>query len=337
MRTRRIFGAAALAVAGSLAASAVAPTPAPAQGGVSLGFGEGSWVGTMSYLGTTELGGVPVLYRGAGGFELDSDGSTTDGSWLFELVALPDGAAPANATGIGPLTGETLHVVVELDRVVASEVQTGMELEFTAEELDVTDVGALLPESSGCHAISGTWSIPYPGANLEGSFIANRTLPGDAGGAPAFQDLHLEGVRILEMAAGGGDLDLDVIRAYLVKAELAMNHTWAPSDECDEDTIRRFNTAAIALADAMLGAVASRIDELSDTELVEMIRLGYRTGAFVHYELGRPFLVNLQQRMADAANGSDVEAMRYWLPIAQEFDYVAIAENLDEAIERETR
>ncbi|PIE34614.1 MAG: hypothetical protein CSA55_00500 [Ilumatobacter coccineus] len=303
-----------------------------AAGTVELGFGPGEWVGTMNYVGSAELGGVSVFYRSAGAFQFTSDGDSTEGVWSLEAVALPEGGQPASATALGLAHGSSLVLDLELESVTARESQTGLEITLGADEIPNPGVGSIRAQSPLCGAISGTWTIPFNGYDLSGNFVANR-LGVDRQRAVDWQDLQLDGIFLLEDISSGEPLDLPAIRRYLTKAEAAMNGTVREGPECDAATLRRFNTAAIALGDAMLAALSERVPELSDDELVEMVRFGYRSGAFIHYELSQPFVQQMQQRMLDAIANEDLNAMFYWLSVAIEFGYNDLARSLMDTIE----
>ncbi len=322
------------AAAGFLAFAIAAMTAAPAGSqGSAVGFSEGRWIGSFSYLGTTELGGVPVRYRGMGTFELvSSDGGTT-GLWDMNLVSLIDGGV-ANAIAGGPAEGDMGSVVLELDSVTAKDALTGMEITLTAAELPESGAGFLEPDSNLCGALSGVWEIPFTGFLLEGSFIANRTADGTMG--PAWQSLQQKGLDLLGRI-DDGEVPIDEIRSYLQDAESVMGDTTTRDETCDEETYHRFNTAALALGDAMVSALASRLEDLTDDQLLEVTRMGYRSGAFLAPDLAFPYETALGMRMTTALADEDLPLMEYWLPVAREFGRDNIARNLANAIEEARR
>ncbi len=321
-------------VAGFMAFAIAAMTAAPAgsQGSV-VGFTDGRWIGSFSYLGVTELGGVPVQYRAIGTFELvSSDGGTT-GLWDMNLVSLIDGGV-ANAIAGGPAEGDIGIVVLELDEVTAKDALTGMEITMTAAELPDSGAGMLEADSTLCGALSGIWEIPFSGFVLEGSFTANRTADGTMG--PVWQALQQKGLDLLGQI-DDGEVPIDEIRSYLEDAESVMGATTTRDETCDDETFYRFNTAALALGDAMVGAIASRLDDLTDDQLLEMNRMGWRSGAFLAQDLAFPYQTALDLRMTAALADEDLVAMEYWLPVAREFGRDNIARNLANAIEEARR
>lgn len=319
---------AVLAVLAALSVTTVGAGPASGQG--AAGFSEGRWVGSFNYLGTTELGGVPVRYRATGTFELVSSAGGTTGLWDMFLVTVIEGAV-ANAVAGGPSEGEGIEdVTLILDTVTATDSLTGLSITMSGDEIPDSGAGRLTVDSTGCGALSGSWEIPWTGSVLEGSFVANRAIDGDFG--TAWQRLQQSGLDLLT-SIDEGEVPIDAIRLYLQDAEAVMGETTERDSTCDEDTFRRFNTAALSLGDAMISALIARIDDLSDDELLEVTRMGYRSGAFVAADLAYPFETALAMRMTAALAEGELSEMEYWLPVALEFGRDALARNLANAIE----
>lgn len=308
--------------------------PAAGQDSGPVGFTDGRWIGSFSYLGTQELGGVPVRYRATGTFELVSDGDGTTGLWDLYLVSTIDGGV-ANATAGGSSEGDNIEeVTLELDEVTAKDALTGLEITLTAAELPDSGAGFLIADSTQCNALSGIWEIPFTPALLEGAFVANRTVGEGAGSA--WQRFQQDGLDLLTQI-DDGEVPIEAIRAYLRDAESVMGDTTERDETCDAETFSRFNTAALALGDAMVSALTSRIDDLGDDELVEVVRMGWRSGAFIDPDLAFPYEAALDLRMTAALGEEDLEAMEYWLPVARELGRDVIAQNLETAIEEARR
>lgn len=323
--------AAAFAVLAALCVTTVGSAPAAGQGAPAVGFSDGRWIGSFNYLGTTELGGVPVRYRATGTFELVSSTGGTTGLWDMFLVTVIEGAV-ANAVAGGSSEGEGIeNVTLLLDTVTIKDSLTGIEIELSGDEIPDSGAGMLTVDSTGCGALSGTWQLPFTGTVLTGSFVANRAVDGEFG--TAWQRLQQTGLDLLTSIDEGGAVPIDAIRFYLQDAEAVMGDTTERDSYCDEDTFQRFNTAALSLGDAMISALIARIPELSDNELLEVTRMGYRSGAFVAADLAYPFEIALAFRMTSALTEGDLRTMEYWLPVAVEFGNEALAQNLAEAIE----
>ncbi len=331
MTTRRQLrsGFCALVALG-LVTTAVPVHPAGSHQPAAVGFTDGEWVGSFSYLGSAELGGVPVRYRSTGTFGLVSSAGGTTGLWDLYVSTLIEGGVATGAAG-GPLEGDDIvTATLELDSVTATDALTGMEITFTADELPEAGAGMIVADSTSCNALSGRWEIPFSGTVLEGSFVANRTV-GDSAG-PAWQRFQQAGLDLLTRI-DDGEVPVNEIRAYLREAELIMGDTTERDESCDAETFFRFNTAALALGDAMVIAVGSRVGDLTDDELIEMTRMGWRSGAFLTPEAAFPYEAELDGRMVAPIAAEDLEAMLYWLPVAREFGRDSIAEALEQAIE----
>jgi len=314
----------------ALASATFGAAPASSQSAAPVGFTDGRWVGSFSYLGTQELGGVPVRYRATGTFELVSSSGGTTGLWDMYLVSVIDGGV-ANAVAGGSAEGDgILEVALALDEVTVKDSLTGLEVTMTGAELPDSGAGRLTADSTACNALSGSWEVPFTGSVLEGSFVANRTTGGSVG--LAWQGLQQAGLDLLTQI-DDGDVPIDAIRLYLHDAELVMGDTTERDDTCDAETFGRFKTAALTLGDAMISALASRIDELTDDELVEVTRMGWRSGAFLTEDLAIPYETALDLRMTAALTGGDLREMEFWLPVARELGRDAIARNLETAIE----
>ncbi len=318
-------------VLAALCITAFGATPASGQGVPAAGFSEGRWIGSFSYLGTSELSGLPVRYRATGTFELVSSTGGTTGLWDMYLVSVIEGAV-ANAVAGGPSEGEGIEdVTLILDNVTATDSLTGLTVTLTGDDIPDSGAGRLTVDSTGCGALSGSWEIPFTGTVLEGDFVANRAIDGDFG--TAWQRLQQTGLDLLTSIDEGGPVPVDAIRLYLADAEAVMGDTTRRDSTCDEGTFQRFNTAALSLGDAMISALIARIPELSDDELLEVTRMGYRSGAFVAPDLEYPFEIALTFRMTAALTKGDLRAMEYWLPVAVELGNWTLARNLAEAIE----
>ena len=273
---------------------------------------------------------MPVRYRGTGTFELVSSGGGTTGLWDMYLAAVTEGGV-ANSIAGGSAEGDgRLNVVLALDEVTASDPLTGMEITLTGEELPGSGAGGLTADSNACNALSGSWEVPFTGTVLEGSFVANRTVGGPAGSA--LQRIQQVGLDLLT-SIDDGEVPIEAIRFYLRDAESVMGDTTERDDTCDADTFHRFNTAALALGDAMIVALSSRIDELTDGELIEVARMGWRSGAFLAEELAIPYTTELDRRMTTALAANDLNDMEYWSPVARELGRDVIARNLETAIQ----
>jgi len=331
-RQPRSIAGAVIVVA--LALATVVSSPAGGQEPESAGFAEGRWVGSFSYIGTQELGGLPVRYRAVGTFELVSGGGETTGLWDLYLLSLIEGAV-ANGIAGGPVDGDGIvQATLELDTVTATDALTGLEITMTADDLPDSGAGWLTATSTQCGALSGRWEVPLGGALLDGAFVANRTVGGAVG--TAWQRFQQDGLNLLTRI-DDGEVPLDAIRLYLTEAEQVMGDTTERDETCDRETFGRFNTAALALGDAMVGALASRLDELSDDELLEVTRMGWRSGAFLSPELALPFHTALDLRMTASLAKGDLGEMEYWLPVARELGRDVIAQNLQTAIEEARR
>jgi len=319
-----------VAVLAALCITAFGAAPASGQGVPAAGFTEGRWIGSFNYLGTAELGGLPVRYRATGTFELVSSTGGTTGLWDMYIVSVIEGAV-TNALAGGPSEGEGIDdVTLVLDEVTITDSLTGLTVELTGDEIPGSGAGRLTVDSTGCGALSGTWEVPFTGTSLQGSFVANRAIDGDFG--TAWQRLQQTGLDLLT-SLDEGAVPIDGIRGYLRDAEAVMGDTTERDSSCDSDTFWRFNTAALSLGDAMISALIARIPELSDDELLEVTRMGYRSGAFVAADLEYPFQVALAMRMTTALTDGDVPEMEYWLPVALEFGRFDLARNLADAIE----
>ncbi len=315
----------------ALAFSTISPAPVSGQGAPAVGFSDGRWIGSFNYLGTTELGGVPVRYRATGTFELVSGTGGTTGLWDMFLVTVIEGSV-ANAVAGGSADGEGIDsVTLDLTEVIATDSLTGLSVTLSGDEIPDSGAGRLSVDSTGCGALSGSWELPFTGTVLAGSFVANRAIDGDFGSA--WQRLQQAGLDLLISIDEGGPVPIDQIRLYLTDAEAVMGDTTERDSSCDEATFRRFNTAALSLGDAMISALIARIPELSNDELLEVTRMGYRSGAFVSADLAYPFEIALTLRMTEALTDGDLETMEYWLPVAVEFGNDELARNLAEAIE----
>jgi hypothetical protein len=320
-----------LVAAAALALSTISPTSASGRAAPTVGFTDGQWVGSFSYLGTAELGGVPVRYRASGTFELVSGTGGTTGLWDVFLVTVIEGSV-TNAVAGGPAEGEGIEsVALVLDEVTATDSLTGLSVTLSGEEIPNSGAGSLTVDSTGCGALSGLWELPFNGTVLTGSFIANRSATGGFG--TQWQRLQQYGLDLLTSIDEGGPLPIETIRLYLADAEAVMGGTTERDSNCDEATFGRFNTAALSLGDAMISALIARIPELTDDELLEVTRMGYRSGAFVNEDLAYPFEIALTLRMTTALTEGDLEEMEYWLPVALEWGNDELARNLAEAIE----
>lgn len=78
-----------------------------------------------------------------------------------------------------------------------------------------------------------------------------------------------------------------------------------------------FGTAWQRLQQTGLDLLTS-IDGLSDDDLLEVTRMGYRSGAFVAADLAYPFEIALAFPMTAALTEGDLRTMEYWLPVALE-------------------
>jgi hypothetical protein len=319
------------AVVAAFCLTTVGAAPASGQGAPAIGFTDGRWIGSFNYLGTTELGGVPVRYRATGTFELVSSSGGTTGLWDMYLVTVIEGAV-ANAIAGGPSQGDGFeNVTLVLDTVTIKDSFTGLEIALTGDEIPDSGAGMLNVDSTACNAISGTWELPFSGTVLTGSFVANRAIAGDFG--TDWQRLQQFGLDLLTEIDEGGPVPVDMIRLYLHDAETVMGGSTERDWTCDDATFRRFNTAALSLGDAMISALIARIPDLSPDELVEVTRMGYRSGAFMVPDLAYPFEIALAMRMSEALTEGDLTKMEYWLPVAVEFGRFELARNLAEAIE----
>jgi hypothetical protein len=237
-----------------------------------------------------------------------------------------------NAVAGGSAEGEGIdNVTLDLSEVTATDSLTGLSITLSGDEIPNSGAGTLTVDSTGCGALSGTWGLPFNGTVLTGSFIANRAIDGDVG--TAWQRLQQQGLDLLISIDEGGPVPVDRIRLYMADAEAVMGSTTERDSTCDEATFRRFNTAALSLGDAMVSALIARIPELSDDELLEVTRMGYRSGAFVAPDLAYPFEVALALRMTSALTEGNLTEMEYWLPVAVEFGKNELAQNLADAIE----
>jgi hypothetical protein len=317
-----------------LASATVTATPASGQAGRPVGFTDGRWFGSFNFLGTQELSGIPVRYRATGTFELVSSDDGTTGLWDMFLVSLIDGGV-ANADAGGSAEGEGIvDVALSLDEVTAKDALTGLEITLSGDEIPNSGAGTLTADSLACEALSGTWEIPFAGTVLEGSFVANRDVGGGAG--PAMQRLQQAGLDLLT-SIDEGEVPIEAIRLFLGDAESVMGDSTERDDTCDEETFARFSTAALALGTAMVSALASRLDDLSDDELIEVTRMGWRSAAFLDRDLAFPYEAALDLRMTAALREDDLEEMEYWLPVARELGRDVIAQNLENAIEEARR
>ncbi|MEE9417459.1 MAG: hypothetical protein V3V01_19415 [Acidimicrobiales bacterium] len=304
----------------------------------SNSFPNGQWAGSLSFSGPLMLGGVEVFYSSHGSFDLDVSDDGVDGIWnlrVSSVVPVAGSNSAAISSAIGPIEGDAITPVLELDSVTVQPV-VGPTLTFTADELPTPGAGWLRVTAFDCNAITGEWQLTFSGQPFDGTFIAQ---PLNGAGAPRTSqaDFHHEGVQILSDLAEG-TVNIEQILSYISRAETIAHGTTVRSAGCDAVTARRFSTAATSLIDSVLVQAGVDFEALDDETFLALYRAGFRTGAFdFNGPLAAAWETQFVFRAFLSVNSEERSDWEFWLPIAREFGEEELEQALTENIEGDNR
>jgi hypothetical protein len=255
------------------------------------GPGDGEWAGFLRYDGsatfTSEDGDLNADYLGAGGFSVIVTGGTADGEYGFNVdTELPDLGTTAQGIGNGTVGGAVDAMTLTLASVAVRESSIGLNLIFSAGELG-NPSGVLVATRTSCDLMSGTWNhefttgVEASGGSTDGiggTWTALRV--GDGGAADEAREQMAEFQSVADdvlTSFGEGGLDIGQLRDFLALAESVA--ATIPRGDCDRSA-GDFRHLGLFVVDTMLSEAAGYIEDLTLSELLELIRSGTRTGAF---------------------------------------------------------
>jgi hypothetical protein len=279
-----------------------------------------------------------VFYSSHGSFDIDVTDGGVDGIWnlrVSSVVPVAGAASAAVSSAIGPIEGDAIAPVLDLDSVTV-QPSVGPSLTFTADELPTAGAGWLRVTAFDCNAITGNWQLPFNGQPFDGTFIA-QPLTGAGAPRTSQADFHHEGVQILSDLAEG-TVNIEQILSYISRAETIANGSTVRADGCDAVTARRFSTAATSLIDSVLIQAGVDFEALDDETFLALYRAAFRTGTFdFNGALAAAWETQFLFRAFLAVNSEDRADWEFWLPIAREFGEEELEQALTENIEEDDR
>lgn len=318
----------------AIAVSTVVPSPEGVEA-QSVGFPDGEWAGSLSYVGTAGIDEFHTRLTAHGAFDIAVGPAGTDGLWNLQVssILLEEASASAIAIATGDVLGGRTTSTLEFGSMT---VRAGGILSdpitFTADDLPDPGAGSIAVTGGGCNAITGTWIIPFDGELLMGDFVAQ---PRSAAGSPSTSaaDFHTDAVGLIDDITTGA-FDGERLLSLLAEAERIAADTTLRRSGCSAETAYLFSNAATALIDTVLAVAAVNIGLASDEVFLNLYRAGIRTGAFdFNSGLETSWKWELSSRLANAVSAGSRPEWEFWLPVAREYGYESNERALAELIE----